>query len=55
MAGSSFKDGRNSTGDDPRSGRQSVSKTDETGANVREVIHCNHHLNVREVAKEVSI
>jgi len=50
-----FKEGRTSVDDDPRSGRPSTSKTDGNVAKVREVIHTNRRLTVREVAEEVSI
>jgi hypothetical protein len=50
-----FKEGRTSVDDDPRSGRPSTSKTDDNVAKVREVIHSNRRLPVREVAEEVSI
>jgi len=49
-----FREGRTSVDDDPRSGRPSMSKTDNV-AKVREVIHSNRRLTVREVAEEVSI
>jgi len=50
-----FEEGRTSVDDDPRSGRPSTSKSDDNVAKVREVIHSNRHLTVREVAEEVSI
>jgi hypothetical protein len=50
-----FKDGRNSTDDDPCPGRLSISKTDKIVAKVREVIRSNRCLTVCEVAEEVSI
>jgi hypothetical protein len=50
-----FKDGRTSSDDDPHSGQLSVSKTAEIVAEVREVIHFNRCLTVREVAEEASI
>jgi len=50
-----FKEGRTSVDNDPRSGRPSTSKTDDNVAKVREVIHSNRRLAVREVAEEVSI
>jgi transposase len=50
-----FKDGRTSTDDESRSGRPSVSKTDEIVAEVREIVHSNRSLTVRQVAGEVSI
>jgi len=50
-----FKEGRTSVDDDPRSGRPSMSKTDENVAKVCEVIRSNRHLTVREVAEKVSI
>jgi len=49
-----FKEGRTSVDDDLRSGQPSTSKTDNV-AKVREVIHSNRRLTVREVAEEVSI
>jgi hypothetical protein len=49
-----FKEGRTSVVD-PRLGRPSTSKTDDNAAKVREVIHSNRHLTVREVVGEVSI
>ena len=50
-----FKEGRTSVDDDPRSGRPSTSKTDDSVAKVREVIRSNRRLTVREVVEEVSI
>ena len=50
-----FKEGRNSVDHDPRSGRPSMSKTDDNVAKVCEVIHSNRRLTVQEVAEEVSI
>ena len=50
-----FKEGRTSVEDDPRSGRPSMSKTDDNVANVREVVLSNLRLTVRVVAEEVSI
>jgi hypothetical protein len=50
-----FKDGQNSTDDDPRPGRPSASKTDEIIAKDREVIRSNRRLTFHEVAEEVSI
>jgi len=44
-----FKEGRTSDDDDPRSGRPSMSKTDDSVAKVREVIRSNRRLTVREV------
>jgi transposase len=50
-----FKEGRTSVDDDPRSGRPSMSKTDDNVAKVREFIRSNRRLTVREVAEEVGI
>jgi hypothetical protein len=44
----------NLTGDDPHSGRPSVSKTDDIVAKVREVIRSNCRLTIHKVAEEVS-
>jgi hypothetical protein len=49
-----FRDGRTSTDNDPRSGRQSISKTDEIIAKVREAVRSNRHLTVCELAEDVS-
>jgi hypothetical protein len=51
----SFKEGRTSVDDDPRSGRPPTSKTEDNAAKVREVIRSNRRLTVREVAEEVRI
>jgi hypothetical protein len=48
-----FKVGRTSTDDDPRSGRPSISKTEEIVAKVREVIRSNRRLSVHEVAEKL--
>jgi len=52
---SSFKSGRRSFEDNPRPGRSSTSHTEETVARVREIIHADRHLTIREVAEEVRI
>ena len=50
-----FKSGRRSFEDDPRPGRPSTSHTEETVARVREIIHADRHLTIREVAEEDSV
>jgi len=52
---SRFKSGRRSFEDDPRPGRPSTSHTNETMAHVREIIHADRRLTIREVAEEVRI
>ena len=49
---SHFNSGRRSFEDDHRPGRPSTSHTEETVARVREIIHANRHLTIREVAEE---
>jgi len=52
---SQFKSGRRSFEDDHRSGRLSTSHTKETVACVREIIHADQRLTIREVAEEVRV
>jgi len=52
---SHFKSGRRSFEDDPRPGRPSTPHTEETMARVREIIHADRRLTIREVAEEVRI
>ena len=52
---SRFKSGCRSFEDDPRPGRPSTSHTEETVARVREIIHADRCLTIREVAEEVGI
>jgi len=52
---SHFKSGRRSFEDDPHPGRPSTSHTKETVARVREIIHADRCLIIREVAEEVRI
>ena len=52
---SHFKSGRWSFEDDPSPVRPSTSHTVETMARVREIIHADQRLNIREVAEEVRI
>jgi len=52
---SRFKSGRRSFEDDPHPGRPSTSHTKETVACVREIIHADRCLTIREVAEEVRI
>ena len=50
-----FKEGRKSVSEDPRPGQPSTSTDDRHVKRVREVIHGNRRLKVREVAEEVGI
>ena len=50
-----FKEGRDSTDDNPRSGRPMTSKTDDCVARVRELIRANRRLTIREVSVEVGV
>jgi len=50
-----FKDGRQSTKDDPRSGRPSTSRNDDVVANIYEKVRNDHRLTVRELANEAGI
>ena len=50
-----FKSGRRSFDDDLRPGRNSTSHTEETAARVREIIHADRRLTIREVAEQVRI
>jgi len=50
---SHFKSGRQSFEDDSHPGRPSTSHTEETVARVREIIHADRRLTIREVAEEV--
>jgi len=52
---SHFKSGCQSFEDDPRPGRPSTSHTEETMGRVREIIHADRRLTIREVAEEVRI
>jgi len=52
---SRFKSGCRSFEDDPHPGRLSTSHTEETVARVREIIHADLRLTIREVAEEVRI
>ena len=52
---SCLKSGRRSFEDDPRPGRPSTSHTEETVARVRDIIHADRRLTIREVAEEVRI
>ena len=52
---SRFKNGRRSFEDDPCPGRPSTSHTEETVACVREIIHADRRLTIREVAEDVGI
>jgi len=50
-----FKNGCRCFEDDPRPGRPSTSHTEETVARVREIIHADRRLTIREVAEDVGI
>jgi len=50
-----FKEGRMSVGENPRLGRPSTTTNDDYVDRVRDVIHGNRHLTVREAADEVDI
>lgn len=50
-----FKDGRQSTEDDPRSGRPSTSRNDDVVANIYEKVRNDRRLTVRELANEAGI
>lgn len=50
-----FKDGRQSTHDEPRLGRPSTSCDDAHVAQVRKVVRYNRRLAVREMAEEFNI
>jgi len=52
---SHFKSGCRSFEDDPHPGRPSTTHTEETVACVREIIHADRRLTIREVAEEVRI
>ena len=52
---SRFKNGRLSFEDDSRPGRPSTSHTEETVACVREIIHADRRLTIREVAEDVGV
>ena len=52
---SRFESGRRSFEDDLRPGRPSTSHIEETMARVREIIHADWHLTIREIAEEVRI
>ena len=52
---SRFKSGSWSFDDDPHPGRPSISHTEETVACVREIIHADQRLTIREVAEDVGI
>ena len=47
-----FKDGRQSTKDDPRPGRQSTSRNDDIVANIYKKVRNNRRLTVRKLANE---
>lgn len=50
-----FKDGRETVQDMPRSGRPSMSTTDDNIKKVKEIVLENHHASVREIARELNI
>jgi ribosomal protein S25 len=50
-----FKDGRQSTLDEPRLGRPSTSCDDAHVEQVREIVSSNRRLSVREIAEECNI
>jgi histone-lysine N-methyltransferase SETMAR len=52
---SHFKSGRRSFEDNPRPGRPSTSHTEETVACVREIIHADRRLTIREAAEEIRV
>ena len=50
-----FKEGREDVEDDPRSGRLSTSKTEESAEQVRWKVRSDRHLTVRMIANELSM
>ena len=52
---SHFKSGRRSFEDDPRQGSTSTSHAEKTVTRLREIIHDDRRLTIREVAEEVRI
>ena len=50
-----FAEGRKVVKDLPRSGRPSTSSTDENVDKVKEMVLENHHLSLREVARDLSV
>jgi hypothetical protein len=50
-----FKDGRQSTHDEPRLGRLSTSCDDAHVAQVREIVRSNRRLTAREIAEECNV
>ncbi|KAL4120451.1 hypothetical protein QTP88_013142 [Uroleucon formosanum] len=50
-----FKDGRQSTDDDPRSGRPSTSRNDDVVKKIKEKVRNDRRLTVRELANEAGI
>jgi len=50
-----FKDGRQSTDDDPRSERPSTSRNDDVVEKIKEKVRNDRRLTVRELANEAGI
>ncbi|GFY22807.1 HTH_48 domain-containing protein [Trichonephila clavipes] len=50
-----FKEGRQSVNSDPRSGRPSTSSNEDKIAQVKAVVHSDHRLTIREIARECHI
>ncbi|GFU55198.1 protein GVQW3 [Trichonephila clavipes] len=50
-----FSEGRESTEDEPRSGRPSVSKTAENVARVRDLVRSDRRLTVRMIGEELNL
>ncbi|XP_026829078.1 protein GVQW3-like [Ooceraea biroi] len=48
-----FRDGRENTEDDPRSGRPSTAITDKNVEKVKQIVLANRRIIVRELAEEV--
>jgi len=50
-----FSEGRESATDEERSGRPAISRTEESIAKVRQIVHENRRLTVRSIAEHVNI
>ena len=49
-----LSEGRESVTDEERSGRQATSRTEETIANIRQIVRKNRRLTVRTIAEQVN-
>jgi len=50
-----FSEGRESVTDEEISGRPATSRTEENTAKVRQIVHENHWLTVRNIAEQVNV